>query len=248
MVAIASAVVQFSCNSGDSGTGPTDTDPCTVITPYSLGTNATGQLANTDCRLVDGSFIDYYSTTLASGWYIFDMSAGFPTYLILRDDDGSTIGIHDDVGQGANTTLKALLPAGSYVLGANAYPNSTGGYALSSAADNTDVSNCEIVFVAKGTSTAQSLVASDCDGNTSFSDNYLVFIPLGQSITVTMSSSAFDALLELYGTQGQVAINDNGPAGTDAVLTFTSSSSAFYVIRAETAGYFSTGAYTISVQ
>ena len=248
MVATALAAAQFSCSSDVSGTGPPDTDPCTVITPYTLASNTTGQLADTDCKLVDGSFIDYYSTTLTSGWYIFDMSAGFPTYLFLRRDDGAVIGIHDDVAQGPNTTLKALLPAGTYVLGANAYPNSTGGYALSSAADNTDVSNCEVVFAAKGTSTVQSLVTSDCDGNTSFSDNYIVFIPSGQSITVTLSSSAFDAFLELYGAQGQLAVNDNGPAGTDAILTFTATSSAFYVIRAESAGYFSTGAYTISVQ
>jgi hypothetical protein len=104
------------------------------------------------------------------------------------------------------------------------------------------------VFVARGTSTTQNLVTSDCDGNTSFSDDYIVFIPTGQSLTVTLSSSAFDAFLELYGTQGQMAVNDNGPAGTDAVMTFTSPLSAFYVIRAESASGFTTGSYTISVQ
>ena len=110
------------------------------------------------------------------------------------------------------------------------------------------MSNCEIVFVAKGTSTTQSLVASDCDGNTSYSDDYLIFIPSGQSITVTLSSSAFDAFLELYGAQGQVAVSDNGPSGSDARLTYTSSASAFYVIRAESAAVFTTGAYTIAIQ
>jgi hypothetical protein len=104
------------------------------------------------------------------------------------------------------------------------------------------------VFVAKGTSTAQNLVTSDCDANTSFSDDYIVFIPSGQSITVTMNSTALDAFLELFGAEGRVAVNDNGPAGTDATLTFTSTSSSFYVIRAESAGGFTTGAYTISVQ
>jgi hypothetical protein len=249
VAATALVAVQFSCSPDVSGTGPPATEACTVITPYTLGANTTGQLATTDCKLFDGSFIDYYSTTtLTSGWYIFDMSAGFPTYLVLRGDDGAVIGVHDDVGHGANTVLKALLPAGSYGLGANAYPGSVGGYTLSSSADHTDVSNCEVVFVARGTSTAQNLVASDCDGNTSYSDDYIIFIPSGQSITVTLSSSAFDAFLELYGAQGQVAVNDNGPAGTDAILTFTSSSSAFYVIRAESAAAFTTGAYTISVQ
>jgi len=238
----------LSCSPDVSGTGPPGNDACTVTTPYALGANTTGQLTDTDCALFDGSFIDYYSTTLAGGWYVFDMSAGFATYLFLRGDDGAVIGIHDDVGHGTNTTLKALLPAGSYVLGANAYPGSTGGYTLSSATDNTDVSNCEVVFVAKGTSTAQSLVTSDCDGSTSFSDDYIIFIASGQSITVTLSSSAFDAFLELYDVQGRVAINDNGPAGTDAIITYTSPSSGFYVIRAESAGGFTTGAYTISIQ
>jgi len=245
---VALAAVQFSCSPDVSGTGPPGNDACTVITPHILGANTTGALADTDCRLFDGSLIDYYSTSLTSGWYIFDMSAGFPTYLFLRGEDGAVIGIHDDVGHGTNTALKALLPAGNYVLGANAYPGGTGGYTLSSTADHTDVSNCEVVFVAKGTSTAQSLVTSDCDGSTSFSDDYIIFIASGQSITVTLSSTAFDALLELYDVQGRVAINDNGPAGTDAIITYTSSSSGFYEIRAESAGGFTTGAYTISIQ
>jgi hypothetical protein len=245
---VALAAIQFSCSPDVSGTGPPGADACTVITPYTLGTNTTGQLANTDCALFDGSFIDYYSTTLTSGWYIFDMSAGFATYLFLRGEDGSVIGIHDDVGHGSNTTLKALLPAGNYVLGANAYPNSTGGYSLSSTADHTDVSNCEVVFVARGTSTAQSLVASDCDGNTSYTDDYIIFISQGQSITVTLTSSAFDAFLELYDVQGRVAVNDNGPAGTDAIITYTSLASGFYVIKAESADWLTTGAYTISIQ
>lgn len=247
-MATALAAVQFSCSPDVSGTGPPGNDACTLTIPYTLGANTTGGLADTDCRLFDGSFIDYYSTTLTSGWYIFDMSAGFATYLFLRGDDGAVIGIHDDVGHGTNTTLKALLPAGSYVLGANAYPGSTGGYTLSSTTDNTDVSNCEVVFVARGTSTAQNLVTSDCDTSTSFSDDYIIFIPSGQSITVTLSSSAFDAFLELYGPEGRVAVNDNGPAGTAAIITYTSSSSAFYVIRAESAAGFTTGAYIISVQ
>jgi hypothetical protein len=245
---MALAAVQLSCSSDASGTGPPGADACTVVTPLTLGATATGQLASTDCRLVDGSYIDYYSTTLTASWYIFDMSAGFPTYLILRGADGSVIGVHDDVGHGANTTLKALLPAGSYMLGANAYPGSIGGYTLTSASDHTDVSNCEIAFVTKGTSTNQNLTTSDCDGNTSFSDDYIIFIPSGQSITVAMSSSAFDSFLELFGAGGRVAVNDNGPSGNDASLTYTSSASAFYVIRAESAAAFTTGAYTIAIQ
>jgi hypothetical protein len=45
-----------------------------------------------------------------------------------------------------------------------------------------------------------------------------------------------------------VAVNDNGPSGNDASLTYTSSASAFYVIRAEAVAAFTTGAYTIAIQ
>jgi len=243
----ASAAV-LSCSPDVSSIGPPDNGACTVTTPYALGADATGQLASTDCTLVDGSYIDYYSTTLTTGWYVFDMSAVYATYLVLRGNDGAVIGVHDDVGHGAATSLKALLPGGSYVLGANAYPGSTGAYSLSYAADNTDVSNCEIVFVAKGTSTNQTLATTDCDASTSYSDDYIIFITSGQSITVTLSSSAFNAYLELYGPQGRVAVNDDGPSGTDATISFTSSASAFYIIRAESSAGFTTGGYNIAIQ
>ena len=43
----------------------------------------------------------------------------------------------------ATPEIKALLPAGDFILGANAYPGSTGAYDLTSAAATTNVTGCE---------------------------------------------------------------------------------------------------------
>ena len=248
-VGLSLTAVLVSCTSRVSGPDKSGVDPCTVVTPYTLGATTDGRLATNDCQLADGSYIDYYSTTLTGGWYQFDMTAGFSTYLVLRTADRTAIGVHDDVGHGANTMLKALLPAGSYILDANAYPGSSGAYTLSSALTTTAVTNCEVVFVAKGTSTTQSLETTDCNAGTSYSDDYIIYIASNQSITVTLSSSAFDAYLELYGVPGRVAVNDNySSTGTDARLTFTSPVGDFFVLRAESAAGFVTGAYTIDIQ
>jgi hypothetical protein len=249
LVVLALTIAQISC---DSRLAPDDpgVNSCTVVTPYSLGAATDGQLSTNDCTLVDASYVDFYTVTLSGGWYYFDMTAGYSTYLVLRGADRTAIGVHDDVGHGANTMLKALLPAGTYELDANAYPGSVGAYTLTSGSITTGVTNCEIVFVAKGTSTTQNLETTDCDASTSYSDDYIIYIGAGQSIVVTLSSSAFDSYLELYGAGGRVAFNDNGgTTSNDATLSYTSTSPVgdFFVLRAEATG-FATGAYALSIQ
>ena len=222
-----------------------------MVTPYSVGASTTGQLTTSDCILADGSYVDFYTVTLPGGWYFFDMTAGYSTYLVLRTADRVAIGVHDDVGHGANTMLKVLLPPGSYNLDANAYPGSGGPYTLTSAATTTGVTNCEIVFVMKGTSTTEKLETTDCDADTSYSDDYIVYIGAGETLTASMSSAAIDSYLELHGSAGRLAFNDNGNGTTnDATLTYTSTSpfGDFFVLRAKSASGFVTGAYTLAIQ
>ena len=240
---------QLSCSDVSAPELPVNAQ-CLVLTPYTFGASTDGALTTGDCTLLDGSFIDYYGTTLAGGWYLFDMSsAGFATYLVLRGGDRTVIGVHDDVGHGTNTVLKVLLPPGDYILGANAYPGSAGAYNLSSASSTIDVTNCEIVFASKGTSTTQNLETSDCTPGSSYSDDYIIFLGAGQSITVTMSSSTLDPYVELYNSLGRAAFNDNrSSTTTDAQLSHTSQTSEFHIISARSAGGLATGAYTLTIQ
>ena len=244
-------VVQFSCRL-DYGPGPTDgNNQCAIATPYTVGDNTAGALATSDCRLTDGSYIDYYGTTLPAGAYVFNQSSTeLDTYLYLLTANRYLLGFNDNESQGStNSAIKALLPAGDFLLGANTYPGSTGAYNLSSTAGTIDVTGCETVYVVPGTSTVQNLQASDCAANMSYADHYIIAIKAGQSITITMSSSAFDSFLALYDRSGGVVSNDNiSTTNGDAQLTFSAPLSDFYTISAQSAGGIATGAYTLSIQ
>ena len=247
--------VQFSC--GHDPAAPIDggNNNCqTTATPHVFGGSNAGALATNDCTLSDGSYIDYYSTTLPAGAYLFNQSSTeFDTYLFLLTGDRFLIGFDDDDPQvlsSTNSAIKALLPAGDFILGANAYPGSLGAYTLASAASTSDVTGCEDVFVVKGTSTTQALQTTDCPVAASYADNYLIALRAGQSITVTMSSTAVDSYLELYYFTGRVTFNDNANTSSqDASFTYTSTVSDIFIISAQSAGgTAATGAYTLTIQ
>jgi hypothetical protein len=222
-----------------------------VRATYSFGADLVGELTRADCRLNDGSYIDFYATTVpAAGWYVFDMNSAGTDYIVLHGADGSQLAFHDDSGKSADTAIKALLPAGNYFLAANMTPGAFGPYTLSSGTGTPDITNCEVVFVTKGTSTTQNIQPADCLGDHSPADDYYIFLTAGQTITVTMRSSAFDALAELYYNNiFVVAGNDNMSAtSNDAQFTFTASVSGLFFIRAGAAVYESSGAYTLTIE
>jgi hypothetical protein len=235
-----------------SGPGSGGNNECTLTpTPYTVGDNTAGALATSDCALVDGSYIDYYAATLPAGAYLFNLSSTeLDTYIFLLSPDRFLLGYNDNNPPGAtNSTIKALLPAGDFVLGANSFPGRTGAYTLSSGLATTGVTGCEDVFVVRGTSTAQDLQTTDCVANPGYGDNYIIALTAGQPITVTMSSTAVDSYLELYYLTNRVASNDNlSTTSSDAQFTYTPTVSAFFLISAKSAGTVTTGGYSLSVQ
>jgi hypothetical protein len=230
---------------------------CSVATPHTLGTTSNGELTTTDCRLTDGSFIDYFSTTVSpAGAYVFTQTAtsGSPpwdTFLILYGADAWAIGANDDIDPGVvlNSRIKALLPSANYILGATSYdPAVTGTYTVSSAATSSAITDCEEVFIARGVTTSQELQTTDCLFSGFYSDDMLIFLRAGQSVTISMNSTAVDAYLELWDVNGIVASNDDKDATTnDAQIVFTPTVNAFYLIVPTTAVAGGTGAYTLII-
>jgi hypothetical protein len=234
---------------------------------HTIGSTATYQLAATDCRFQDGSFVDFFTVAIpTAGTYIFNQSsATFDTFLALLAVDGTQIGTNDDFGAPGVTDsrVKVIVPVGSYLLGANSVnPNVTGAYSLTSTASTDQVTNCEDVFVFPGITTLQSLQTTDCNTNVAnptsgFAfDEYVVYLNAGQSITVSMTSATLDSYLELRINGGAtVASNDNIDATTkDARITFTvpvltnTRTAGFFVITAATKVAGVLGDYTLTVQ
>jgi hypothetical protein len=229
-------------------------DPCDITVAHTLGTTSNGQLTLSDCDLGDGSFVDLYSINIPSaGTYLFTQSANFDTYLFLVGSQ-SVIAENDNGAQTNTSFLKAILPAGLFVLGPNSLqPGVTGTYSLTSAATTAEVTNCENVFTTAGITSQQSLQTSDCSLGGIFGDVYLIYLTGNRTITASMSSSAVDSYLELTADGGSaiLASNDDIDGTTqNARLTFTAPSNAagYYVLTARTKVAGVTGAYTLAIQ
>ncbi len=231
---------------------------CAASSTHTFGTSSSGTLASNDCRLSDGSFVDFFTTSVPeAGAYFFRQSAGFDTYLLLAMPDGTTIGENDDeLDTGTNSAIKAILPAGNYLLGPGTFePGVTGDYTISSTTAPADVGNCESVFVVRNISTTQNIAATDCNfGNPGatpvYSDGYFIFLNAGTSVTINMTSSTLDSFLQLARLDGQiVAENDNVNASTrDSRITFTVSQTNYYAIFARSIPASAVGPYTLSIQ
>ena len=231
---------------------------CSARAAHTFGTTSSGTLSSSDCQLSDGSFVDFYTTSVPqAGAYFFREGAVFDTYLLLAMPDGTTVAENDDeTDTGTNSGIKALLPTGNYLIGATSFaPGVTGDYQISSSAAPTDVGNCQQVFIVKGISTAQNLTTADCNraavGETPiYADGYFIFLSAGTTVTINMSSTILDSFLQLVSVDGTVDVQNDNVDGTtkDARITFTATQSSYYVIFARSVPTTSVGPYTLTIQ
>jgi len=233
-------------------------DACSVAIPHTLGSTSSGALTTADCLLDRGAFVDFFSLNVSqAGAYVFKQSSqtsgsSFDSYLYLYGPDGLLVGFNDDdpVAQNLDSQIKALLPSANYMLGASSFDSaSTGTYQISSAQASEDITNCETVFVARGVSTNQNLETTDCLFGGFYDDDMYIFLQAGQTVTITMHSTAVDAYLELWNFSGRVATNDDmTPGTTDAQIVYIVPASDFYLIVPSTNVMGAIGAYTLTIQ
>lgn len=237
----------------------TPAPPCTDLT-HTIGTSSSGQLTPDDCDAPYGRpYTDLYKVNIpAAGTYVFTQTGTFdPLIEVFQGDPGLTyigqVGVY-----GIRTAkLKAILPAGNVVVQATSIEYATtGSYTLSSVVSSEPVTDCVGAVVVSGISTQQSLQTTDCaypfSAPEPFKDYYAIYLKPGQSITVSMNSSEFDAALQIRDTGLRTnippALNDNKDATTtNAQLTYTSTRESVYVIIATSAQVSATGAYTLTI-
>jgi hypothetical protein len=250
----------------------TATCPTTV---YTFGTSINGSVALTDCQDNGGFYTDWYGVTLtnlASGnAYTFTQtSASFrSTIYVFRTSSPlqttfANVLMAEAMGPSQTTmTTKLILPAGgNFLVGITTFAAGvTGAYSLTSAIGSEDATLsgglCDAVWVAPGITTNQSLATTDCNyaSVNSWLDTFAIPLVAGQTITVSMNSTALDAYLDIskdpdFGPPVTiVATNDNRAAGTtNAQITYTPTTTGYYMIRARSAVARQTGSYTLIVQ
>jgi hypothetical protein len=228
---------------------------CSVLTPHTIGTPSSGDLSTSDCRLSYGAYVDLFSTTVSpAGAYVFNETApSFDAFLRLYGPGDSLIAQNDDdpSSTSLDSRIKALLPSATYQLGVSSYgAGETGNYTLSSAQTSEAITGCEEVFVVRGVSTDQNLETTDCLYGGFYDDDMYIFLQAGQTVTISMNSTALDASLELWNFNGMVASNDDMTPGitTDAQIVYTAPASAYYLIVPTSHLMGATGAYTLTIQ
>ena len=244
--------VSFGATAGESA--------CESLTPFTVGSTVTGALNSADCDFGDGSFIDFYSISVAPAGDLpesvsFTLAAEFDTFLFLFDADRIPRALNDDAPDaGTNSTIRILLARGDYVIGANSLnPGRTGEYELSSATAPESVTNCGEMWVTIGISTSQSLADTDCTQGVVLSDHFRLILQAGESVTLTQSSTVFDPSLILLNGTGTTVGSDVGTTSEAAVVTFTAPAApalAAYTIVAGTASAkpMQTGAYDLTIE
>lgn len=240
--------VRFTANAGN---------PCQVTPTHSVGTPSQGKLSLADCEVSDGSFVDFYRVTIpTTAMYQFNQnSSAFDSYLLLLTTTYHVIAQNDNLDNTShNSMVRVILPPGDFLVGANSLNGQeVGAYDLSSVSlAQQQVTNCEDMFTVSGITTAQTLQTTDCNQTGFYSDDFIIFLNAGQTITVTMTSSAIDPYLELYALQGSpilVVSNDDADATTkNSSITYTATSLGYYFVKARTTTAGTTGAYTLTVQ
>jgi hypothetical protein len=239
------ASVQFTAE------GTPATDPCATAVAYTLFSTITGALSQTDCDL-GGWYADIYSVSLPTAIAVtFHMtSTVIDSWLELYDAAGNILAINDDDDsqQTVNSALRVFAPSGNYFLVASSWgPGETGPYQISSTSLPGN-ENCLESWLVPGVVVNGAIAASDCNHGGYLADDYWIVLRPGQTLTVRLESSAFDAYLELFDSGGTlVAEDDDSAGGTNALLTFTAGQLDAYRLSATTFDTGETGAYTLTV-
>ena len=214
-------------------------DPCSSHGVLVIGTAVTGNLANSQCASpLTRTFADLWTLNLTGSTplEIIETSdvANEDMFLTLfrgQFANAQLVGANDDMDPNNgnyNSDIRFLGGSGQFVVGASfvtSYVGDHGGaYHLTAQSWSGAVTSCQDVYAVNGTSTGQQLDNDDCPamGARNHSDRVFVMLKPGETITVSMSSSVFDAKLDMEDGYGAlVASDDNSGGGTDARLTYT---------------------------
>ena len=204
------------------------TGPCVSSGSLALGGTTSGDLSAATCRWsFNGSRIQHYSFTLSQPTAVaFTMTAASgkfdPFLLLYREAYGDTLGIvalnNDADAVTIDSRMSTVLAPGSYVVaGGHLDPNVYGAYTLAASTWSGSAEHCEDVFMTPGTTTQQSVTASDCvnDAQTLYGDVIWIYLKPNQGVDVNVTSSGAITQLQLFDAQGaEAGRDDNAASGT----------------------------------
>lgn len=240
-----------------TGVSPATFSASGRIAAYALGQSVNGALTPGDCAGSDTPSFDLYAMTFP-GPQSFTASLSSATFdaVLVAGDTVSLMAFNDDSGDGSGGTdsfFRMIATGGLYLIEAQSFnAGETGPYTLTTVATPVAVDNCPFdVFVTRGITTDQDIKATDCLDSSGpfYYDVYEMFLDAGQTMTVTESSTAFDAELFLFVGSTLVGSDDNSAGGTNARVTHQAplGQNQLVHIVPSTKGTGVTGAYTLTI-
>ncbi len=214
---------------------------CTLnasTTAVSLGQRVTGALASTDCILA-GSFVDNYRLVLVlpTVLQLDQTSDAIDPLVTLLDANGTVLTSDDDGGIGTDAQLTRSLAAGTYFIRASSFDAAeVGAYTLLIGTSNGSGAMCATANGATltiGITTAGTLAATDCFGydDGSLGDIYRFIRATTNTVTITMTSTTFDAYLRLLDSFGDLIVeDDNTGGGTNARIARSLAPGTYFLI------------------
>ncbi len=230
---------------------------CAITGTIALDATITGTLSTGDCRYPAGELTERFTftTTEQRAVRFFQRSNEVDTYLEIYDNRSLLLSANDDSADvsGATTSaVKMLLAPGTYEISPSSFlPAEVGQYSLTAMSVPESENTCELIFAMPGISTVGALGAGDCTipgTPVTLIETVALVLRVGRTYTITLNSTAFDAVLELGIVGGpRVAFSDNA-VGTNARIVYTPPISNFYVIVVRPAVAGTSGAYTLIIE
>jgi len=221
-----------------------------TVTTITVGQTKDGTLSATSGRSggCAGCYADLYQFTLTSSQTLSVAmnSTVFDTYLRVLDGSGNTLAADDDSGGGTNSLLQRAFAAGTYRIEATSYSSGIGGaYTLALRAVTSQTLPISVGQTLSGSLTASSGRSVGCSG--CFADLYQFSVTSSQTLSIVLTSSAFDAFLRVLDSSGSsVATDDDSGGGSNARINRTFAAGT-YRIEATSYNSGSTGAYTLAL-
>jgi hypothetical protein len=229
----------------------------------SIGQPVTGVLHQYDC-LDRAWFIDYYLlpvSGLQRTLVVTTASDVLLTSLLVWNGAGHVVAFddYDESTSYRNARVKIVAAGGEYVIGAiSTFSGASGPYVLAAAETPSSEENCEDFWLTRGVTTQQVLATTDCaEAGSTYGDEFLIDLHPGETLDVTETTTAFDALIQLYrirtsdyylrlrSNSATLVASDDSVGGTH--LTFTADSTTYYVLVATTMTPGGQGAYTLTL-
>ncbi|MGK2934552.1 MAG: PPC domain-containing protein [Gemmatimonadaceae bacterium] len=237
-------------------------------TRIEAGETVSGSLTSRDSRMYNGAHFELwiYSGSRGERLFITLRSIQFDAYLLVQPFPGGRsplLARDDDSGGGRDARVEFVLPEdGDYVITVtSAERGETGAYRLSVESDHRVASAATLGAVVSPV--ARALVPgravagelrSGVRGSIGTSAGDWTFSGrAGETVTLDMRSSEFDAFLTLYSIDRRraatrVAQDDNSGGGLNSRITFRVPADGEYVVRAERRYPGRSGSYTLTLR